>query len=236
MILLLNGWMTLYFRGWTSKLNIIIPILIVEFASSIFFEIIGFYYDLPYNKIQLYNIKDIFENIIIAFIALISIYKYYLPLRNKCKYLYIINSTFAKVYGTKKKKLIVYDIFILICSIMSIYSNFIEYSIIYKYIENDILYLIKQISFESISSIIFMLVILPSKLPYLFKEETDLMDLGYFFTDLSDEKKIIDINEKNINNFEKKIKNNIEAPIILVNPFYKVDNGFIEFHTGKASI
>ena len=81
-----------------------------------------------------------------------------------------------------------------------------------------------------------MLVILPSKLPYLFKEETDLMDLGYFFTDLSDEKKIIDINEKNINNFEKKIKNNIEAPIILVNPFYKVDNGFIEFHTGKASI
>ena len=83
--LLLNGWMTLSFIGWAEKLNRVIPILIYEIITSISFEIIGFYNILPYNKIQLYYFRNVLENIIIASISFISLYKYYIPLNKKCK-------------------------------------------------------------------------------------------------------------------------------------------------------
>ena len=105
LILLLNGWMTLYFIGWAEKMNRVIPILIYEIITSISFEFLEIYNILPYNKLQLFYLRNTLENIIISCIAFISIYKYYYPLNQKCKYLSLINSDFNDAYKLKKKKL-----------------------------------------------------------------------------------------------------------------------------------
>ena len=185
LILLLNGWMTLSFIGWADRLNKIVPILIFEIASSISFEILGFYDSISYNKLQLYYFRNIFENIIIFSIALVSLYKYYIPLKQKCKYLSIINSDFLDSYKLKQRKMLLFVAFGLFYSFISIYSNYFEFALTYKYIQNDSLHLIKQIIMESVFNFIFITILLPKELPYLFTEETDLVSFGYFFTDIS---------------------------------------------------
>ena len=233
--LLLNGWMTLSFVGWAEKLNRVIPILLFEIISSISFEIIDFYNILPYNKIQLYYFRNILENIIICFISFISFYKYYIPLYQKCKYLNIINSEFNSAYKLKKRKILSYIIFSLFYAFISIYSNYLEFSFIYKYIQNDNLHIIKQVIFESVFNFIFIIILLPMKLPYLFIEETDLLSFGYYFTNLNDKKEILDINDKNFKDIKKEVEDNGDIPIIVVNPFFNPNGGFEEIHTGKIS-
>ena len=232
LILLLNGWMTLYFVGWAEKLNRIIPILIYEILSSISFEIIEFYNILPFNKLQLYYIRNTLENIIIFSISFISLYKYYFPLNQKCKYLSIISSDFYNAYKLKKRKIISYIIFCLVYSFISIYSNYVEFSFIYKFIQNDNLHIIKQIILESAFYFIFSIILLPMELPYLFTEETDLLSFGYFFINLKNE--IMDINNKNVQQIKYEAEDNI--PIIVVNPFYDSKNGFENLYTGNIKI
>ena len=74
------------------------------------------------------------------------------------------------------------------------------------------------------------------ELPYLFTEETDLLSFEYFLTNLNDQKDILDINDKNINEIKKEAEENENVPIIVVNPFYRAQNGFDELHTGKISV
>jgi hypothetical protein len=105
--------MTLSFIGWADRLNKIVPILIFEIASSMCFEILGFYDSIPYNKLQLYYFRNILENIIIFSIALVSLYKYYFPLMQKCKYLSIINSDFLDAYKLKQRKMLLFVVFAL---------------------------------------------------------------------------------------------------------------------------
>ena len=234
--LLLNGWMTLSFIGWAEKLNRVLSFLIYELISSIFFEIIGFYDILPYNKLQLYYFRNIFENIIIASISFISIFKYYYPLNQKCKYLSLINSDFNEAYQLKKRKMLSFTIFGLFYAFISIYSNYFEFSLISKYIQNDILHIIKQIIFESIFNFILIIILLPMELPNLFTEETDLLSFGYFFTNLNEKNEILDINDENIKDIKKEAQENEDFPIVIVNPFYNSKNGFDELHTGKLSM
>ena len=236
LILLLNGWMTLYFIGWAEKLNKVIPILIYELLSSIIFEIIEFYNILPYNKLQLYYFRNTIENIIIFSISFISLYKYYFPLNQKCKYLSIISSDFYNAYKLKKRKMISFIIYSLCYSFISIYSNYLEFSFIYKYIQNDNLHIIKQIILESVFNLIFSIILLPMELPYLFTEETDLLSFGYFFINLNDKNEIMDINNKNIQQIKKEVEDNDDIPIIVVNPFYDIKNGFDNLHTGNIII
>ncbi len=237
LILLLNGWMTLSFRGWWAKLNKIIPILIYEVTSSIFLEAAGFYNLLPYNKLQLYYFKNLLENIIIASLALLSMYKYYIPLNQKCKYLSLINSEFNKAYKLKKTKLLSFIIFGVCYASFSIYSNYIEFDFIYKYIQRDTLHYIKLNIFESVFNVIFLILLLPMKLPYLFTEETELISFGYFFTSLNDKREILDVNNKKLKSLKKKDENQKKVPIIVVNPFFKNNckNGFDDLHTGKVT-
>ena len=232
LILLLNGWMILYFIGWAEKLNKIIPILIYEIISSISFELLDFYNFIPYNKLQLYYFRNIIENIVISSISFISLYKYYFPLNQKCKYLSIINSDFHDAYKLKKRKMISFIVFGIFYAFISIYSNYLEFPFIYKYIQNDSLHIIKQIIFESIFNFIFTIILLPMELPYLFTEETDLLSFGYFFINLKNE--IMDINNKNVQQIKYEAEDNI--PIIVVNPFYDSKNGFENLYTGNIKI
>ena len=236
LILLLNGWMTLSFIGWADRLNKIVPILIFEIASSMCFEILGFYDSIPYNKLQLYYFRNILENIIIFSIALVSLYKYYFPLIQKCKYLSIINSDFLDAYKLKQRKMLLFVVFALFYSFISIYSNYFEFDLTYKYIQNDSLHLVKQIIMESIFNFIFITILLPMELPYLFTEETDLVSFGYFFTDLHNEKSILDINDKNIKEIKNNVEENEDIPIIVVNPFYTSQDGFDDLYAGKVII
>ena len=236
LILLLNGWMTLYFVGWAEKLNRVIPILLYEILSSISFELIEFYNILPYNKLQLYYFRNTLENIIIFSISFISLFKYYYPLNQKCKYLSIISSDFYNAYKLKKRKMLSYIIFCLVYSFISIYSNYFEFSFIYKYIQNDNLHIIKQIILESAFNFIFSIILLPMELPYLFTEETDLLSFGYFFINLNDKNEIMDINNKNIKEIKKEAEDTEDIPIIVVNPFYDIKNGFDNIHTGNIII
>ena len=127
-------------------------------------------------------------------------------------------------------------LFSLFYAFISIYSNYCEFSFIYKYIQNDNLHAIKQIIFESIFSFVFTIILLPMELPYLYTEETDLLSFGYFFTSIKHSNEILDINDKNL----QKIKNDIEEddnlPIIVVNPFFKGKNGFDNIHAGNITI
>ena len=236
LILLLNGWMTLSFNGWGNRINILIPIILLEVISSIYFEIEKYNDTLPYNKIQLYYIRNILENIIIISLSLMSLFKYYFPLIQKCKYLSLINSAFTKAYKLKKKKLLSFIIFSLFYAVVSIYSNYLEYPFIYKYIQNDMLHTIKQLILESIFIVIFIIILLPMELPYLFKEETDLDSFGYFFTNLNDKNEILDINSKNMKEIKKEVGDKQNIPIIVVNPFFNDKNGFDNLHVGKVSI
>ena len=234
--LLLNGWMTLAFIGWSEKMSITIPFLFYELISSISFEIIGFYNILQYNKLQLYYFRNIFESIFIICMGIISLYRYYIPLKHKCKYLSLISSDFLPAYKLKKKKMLSYIIFSFVYGFISIYSNYYESDIIFKYIQNDVLHNIKQVLFESIFNFIFVIILLPMELPYLFTEETDLLSFEYFFTNLNEQKDILDINDNNINEIKKEAEDNENVPIIVVNPFYRAQDGFDELHTGKISV
>ena len=236
LILLLNGWMTLSFIGWADRLNKIVPILIFEIASSMCFEILGFYDSIPYSKLQLYYFRNIMENIIIFSIALLSLYKYYFPLKQKCKYLSIINSDFHDAYKLKQKKMLLYAAFALFYSFISIYSNYFEFDLTYKYVQNSSLHLIKQIIMESAFNFIFISILLPMELPYLFTEETDLVSFGYFFTDLNNEKSILNINDKNIRDIKNNLEEDEDIPIIVVNPFYTSQDGFDDLYAGKVVI
>lgn len=236
LILLLNGWMTLSFVGWAERLNKVVPILIFEIASSICFEILNFYDSIPYNKLQLYYFRNILENIFVFSIALVSLYKYYFPLKQKCKYLSIINSDFLNAYKLKQRQMLLFVAFALFYSFVSIYSNNFEFDLTYKYIQNDSLHLVKQIIMESVFNFIFIAILLPKELPYLFIEETDLVSFGYFFTDLNNEKSILDINDKNIKEIKKNAEENEDIPIIVVNPFYTSQDGFDDFYAGKIVI
>ena len=128
-----------------------------------------------------------------------------------------------------------YIIFCLFYSFISIYSNYFEFSFIYKYIQNDNLHIIKQVIFESIFNFIFIIILLPMELPYLFLEETDLLSFGYYFTNLNDKTEILDINDKNVKDIKKEVEDDGDIPIIVVNPFFNAKNGFEEIHTGKVS-
>ena len=234
--LLLDGWMTLTFVEWAQKMNRTIPFLLYELITSMFFEIVGFYGILPYTKIQMYYFRNIFESIFISCMSLISLFRYYLPLRKKCKYLSIINSDFCSSYKLKKRKMITYIIFTLIYGVTSVYSNYFEFDIIYRYIQSDALHTVKQVLFESIFNFIFVIILLPMELPHLYTEETDLLSFGYFFTNLKEQDDILDINDKNIEEIKKEVENDENIPIVVVNPFYRSQNGFDELHTGKISI
>ena len=129
-----------------------------------------------------------------------------------------------------------YIIFSFVYGFISIYSNYYESDIIFKYIQSDVLHNIKQVLFESIFNFIFVIILLPMELPYLFTEETDLLSFEYFLTNLNDQKDILDINDKNINEIKKEAEDNENVPIIVVNPFYRAQDGFDELHTGKISV
>ena len=234
--LLLNGWMTLSFIGWSNKLNRVVPILIFEVLYSIFIEFVGFYDILPFNKIQLYYYRNILENIIISLFAIISFYRYYLPLNQKCKYLSIINSDFSNAYNFKKRKMITLIIFSLSYAFISICSNFAEFRLIFKYIQNDNLHIIRQIILESIFNFIFIIILLPKELPDLYTEETDLLSFGFFFSNLNDKNEILDINNENIKEIKNQAEENEDTPIVVVNPFFNSKNGFNDLHTGKINI
>ena len=236
LILLLNGWMTLSFVGWAQKLNKVIPIIFFEILTSISFEIIGFYNIVPFNKLQLYYFRDIFENIIIISLALISINRYYIPLNNKCKYLHLINSDFNDAYDLKKRKMISFSLFGIIYGIILIISDYMEFNLINKYLQNNTLHVLREIIFMSLFNTILMITLIPKELPYLFTEETDLLKTQYLLSDLN-EKNILNINDKEIKNIKKELNKNGNVNIVLVNPFFdnkSQNDPFEELHLGNA--
>ena len=236
-ILLLNGWMTLTFIAWAQKLNRVIPIIFFEIITSIAFEIIGFYDVVPYNKLQLYYFRDLFENIIIVSIAFFSINKYYIPLNKKCKYLSIINSDFNDAYNLKKKKMMSFSIFAIIYSTILLFADYYEFDYINKYLQNNSLHVIREIIFISILNFTLMLLLLPGELPYLFTEETDLLKCEYLLGNIK-EKNILEINDKEIKNVKKQIDKNENVQIILVSPFFENKNQndkFEELYIGNAT-
>ena len=238
LILLLSGWMTLSFIGWAKKLNKVIPIICFEILASIAFEIIVFYDIVPYNKMQLYYFKDILENVLIISYSLFSIYKYYIPLNNKCKYLSLINSDFNDSYELKRKKMISFAIFGILYGGISIYADYLEFDIINKYLQNNNLHIIREIILISIFNLILLLILIPKKLPYLFMEETDLVKCEYLLGDLKEEN-ILDINSSQLKNIRKQIERNENVQIILVNPYFGNKQQFDEFeglHIGNASL
>ena len=238
LILLLSGWMTLSFIDWAKKLNRVIPIICFEILSSISFEIIAFYNIIPYNKMQLYYFKDIVENIIIISYSLYSIYKYYIPLNNKCKYLSLINSDFIDSYELKRKKMRSFAIFGILYGVISIYSDYLEFDIINKYLQNNNLHIIREIILISIFNLILLLMLIPKKLPYLFMEETDLVKCEYLLGDLK-EKNILDINDSQLKSIKKQVEKNENVQIILVNPYFGNKQQFDEFdelHIGNATL
>ena len=238
LMLLLNGWMTLTFIGWAGKINRAIPIIFYEILSSIAFEIIGFYDIVPYNKLQLYYFRDILENLVIISLSLISINRFYIPLNKKCKYLSIIKSDFSNAYNLKKNKMKTFAIYGVLLGIISIYIDFFEFDYINKYLQNNTLHVIREIIYISALNLIFMLILLPRKLPHLFTEETDLLCNEYLLGDLN-EKNILDINDKGIKEIKKHLQKNEDVQIILVNPFFGKKNNrdeFDELHLGKASV
>ena len=238
LILLLSGWMTLSFIGWAKKLNKVIPIICFEILASIAFEIIVFYDIVPYNKMQLYYFKDILENVLIISYSLFSIYKYYIPLNNKCKYLSLINSDFNDSYELKRKKMRSFAIFGILYGGISIFADYLEFDIINKYLQNNNLHIIREIILISIFNLILLLILIPKKLPYLFMEETDLVKCEYLLGDLKEEN-ILDINSSQLKNIRKQIERNENVQIILVNPYYGNKQQFDEFeglHIGNASL
>ena len=237
LILLLNGWMTLTFIAWAQKLNKAIPIIFFEIVTSISFEIIGFYDIIPYNKLQLYYFRDIFENMIIISLALYSINKFYIPLNKKCKYLSLIDSDFNEAYNLKKKKMISFSIFGVIYGASLILSDYFEFDYIYKYLQNNTLHVIREIIFMCIFNFILMILLLPKELPYLFTEETDLKKCEYLLSDLN-QKNILEVNDGEIKNIKKQLDKKENVQIILVNPFYGNKNQndkFEELHLGNAT-
>ena len=236
-ILLLNGWMTLSFKGWAKKLNRVIPIILFEILTSVAFELIGYYDIVPFNKLQLYYLRDIFENAIIVILALISINRYYIPLNNKCKYLSIINSDFNDAYNLKKKKMISFSIFGIIYGLILICADFLEFQFINKYLQNNSLHVVREIISVSIFNFVLMIILLPKKLPYLFTEETDLLKTKYLLSDLK-EKNILEINDKDIKNIKKQLDKNENIKVVLVNPFFEKKNPnekFDELHIGNVT-
>jgi hypothetical protein len=230
--------MTLSFIDWAKKLNRVIPIICFEILSSISFEIIAFYNIIPYNKMQLYYFKDIVENIIIISYSLYSIYKYYIPLNNKCKYLSLINSDFIDSYELKRKKMRSFAIFGILYGVISIYSDYLEFDIINKYLQNNNLHIIREIILISIFNLILLLMLIPKKLPYLFMEETDLVKCEYLLGDLK-EKNILDINDSQLKSIKKQVEKNENVQIILVNPYFGNKQQFDEFdelHIGNATL
>ena len=236
LILLLNGWMTLSFIGWAQKLNKVIPIIFFELLSSVSFEIIEFYNIVPFNKLQLYYFRDIFENLVIISLAIISINRYYIPLNSKCKYLNLVNSDFNEAYALKKKKMILFSLFGIVYGIILIGSDYLEFDLINKYLQNNTLHVLREIIFMSLFNIILMLTLIPEELPYLFTEETDLLKTEYLLSDLK-EKNILNINDKEIKNIKKELNKNENVNIILVNPFFNdksQNDPFEELHLGNA--
>ena len=237
LILLLNGWMTLTFIAWAQKLNQAIPIILFEIITSIAFEIIGFYDIVPYNKLQLFYFRDIFENIIIISLALYSINKFYIPLNKKCKYLSLIDSDFNEAYNLKKKKMISFSIFAIIYGISLILSDYLEFDYIYKYLQNNTLHVIREIIFMNLFNFVLMLLLLPKELPYLFTEETDLKKCEYLLSDLN-HKNILEVNDREIKNIKKQLDKKENVQIILVNPFFgnkSQNDKFEQLHLGNAT-
>ena len=111
-----------------------------------------------------------------------------------------------------------------------------EFELILLYIQNDNLHIIRQIIFESIFNFIFIFILLPKELPYLYTEETDLLSINYFFSNLNDKNEILDVNNENIKEIKKEVEDNENIPIVIVNPFFNSKNGFNDLHTGKISI
>ena len=237
LILLLNGWMTLTFIAWAQKLNQAIPFILFEIITSIAFEIIGFYDIVPYNKLQLFYFRDIFENIIIISLALYSINKFYIPLNKKCKYLSLIDSDFNEAYNLKKKKMISFSIIAIIYGISLILSDYLEFDYIYKYLQNNTLHVIREIIFMSLFNFVLMLLLLPKELPYLFTEETDLKKCEYLLSDLN-QKNILEVNDREIKNIKKQLDKKENVQIILVNPFFgnkSKSDKFEQLHLGNAT-
>ena len=238
LMLLLSGWMTLTFIDWAKKLNIAIPIIFFEIFTSIIFELISFYDVVPYNKMQLYYFRDMIENIIIISLALFSINKYYIPLNNKCKYLSLINSDFNDAYNLKKKKMISFSIFGIIYGTISLFTDYLEFDYINKYLQNNTLHVIREMIFISVFNFVLLIILLPKELPYLFLEETDLVKFEYLLTDLKEDN-ILDINNKEIKSIKKQIENNEKIEFILVNPFFgnkNLNEEFDELHLGNTSL
>ena len=238
LMLLLSGWMTLTFIDWAKKLNIAIPIIFFEIFTSIIFELISFYDVVPYNKMQLYYFTDMIENIIIISLALFSINKYYIPLNNKCKYLSLINSDFNDAYNLKKKKMISFSIFGIIYGTISLFTDYLEFDYINKYLQNNTLHVIREMIFISVFNFVLLIILLPKELPYLFLEETDLVRFEYLLTDLKEDN-ILDINNKEIKSIKKQIENNEKIEFILVNPFFgnkNLNEEFDELHLGNTSL
>ena len=238
LMLLLSGWMTLTFIDWAKKLNIAIPIIFFEIFTSIIFELISFYDVVPYNKMQLYYFRDMIENIIIISLALFSINKYYIPLNNKCKYLSLINSDFNDAYNLKKKKMISFSIFGIIYGTISLFTDYLEFDYINKYLQNNTLHVIREMIFISVFNFVLLIILLPKELPYLFLEETDLVRFEYLLTDLKEDN-ILDINNKEIKSIKKQIENNEKIEFILVNPFFgnkNLNEEFDELHLGNTSL
>ena len=236
LILLLNGWMTLSFIGWAQKLNKVIPIIFFELLTSVSFEIIEFYNIVPFNKLQLYYFRDMLENLVIISLAIISINRYYIPLNSKCKYLNLVNSDFNEAYSLKKKKMILFSLFGIVYGIILITSDYLEFDLINKYLQNNTLHVLREIIFMSLFNIILMLTLIPEELPYLFTEETDLLKTEYLLSDLK-EKNILNINDKEIKNIKKELNKNENVNIILVNPFFNEksqSDPFEELHLGNA--
>ena len=132
--------------------------------------------------------------------------------------------------------MILFSLFGIVYGIILITSDYMEFNLINKYLQNNTLHVLREIIFMSLFNIILMLILIPEELRYLFTEETDLLKTEYLLSDLK-EKNILNINDKEIKNIKKELNKNENVNIILVNPFFNdksQNDPFEELHLGNA--
>ena len=131
-----------------------------------------------------------------------------------------------------------FAIFGILYGVISIYSDYLEFDIINKYLQNNNLHIIREIILISIFNLVLLIMLMPKKLPYLFMEETDLVKCEYLLGDLK-EKNILDINDSQLKSIKRQVEKNENVQIILVNPYFGNKQQFDEFdelHIGNATL
>lgn len=237
-ILLLNGWMVLFFNGWTEQIIKFLYFALFEFFVTIGLEF-SVYFNIGCTYLNLCYYKENLELALLITFAVLCIFKYYVPIKRQNKYLKQINSDFLEAYKQKQKKLLQIIIFVFIYSFSVVFMNYLENFLeINKFLEADILHQVKQVWIDSVFNLALFIILRPGKMPNLYKEETNLEGIGMklLVANLKKEKNlgIINLNKKKLkeNGYINK-----RQPIIILNPFYKNKGSvFDELHTGYISL